>query len=119
ETRSAAAYFYQHFLGMDIQKSSKKLTKEFFEFTRDYIGSASLSEEEKLDAKDSLRVELKSSSAIISVSDFAESYLPESIKADYVRHMEQRGFPRNSVAKDTQFVAARLRRPRKLKFVQG
>lgn len=119
ETRQAAAYFYQNFLGMDIQKSSKKLTKDFFEFTKSFIGSASLSEEQKFDARDALRVDLKSTSPIISASDYADAYLPVDVRSDYLRYMEQKGFPRNAVAKDTQFVAAQLRRPRKLKFVQG
>lgn len=119
ETRQAAAYFYQHFLGMDIQKSSKKLTKDFFEYTKGFIASASLSEEQKFDAKDALRVELKSASSIISASDYANAHLPHDVRTDYLRYMKQKGFPRNAIAKDTQFVSAQLRRPRKLKFVQG
>lgn len=49
ETKQAAAYFYLHFLGMDIQKSSKKLTKDFFEHTKAFVASSSLSDEEKLE----------------------------------------------------------------------
>lgn len=119
ETRQAAAYFYQHFLGMDIQKSSKKLTKDFFEHTKAFVASSSLSDEEKLDLKEALRVELKSANAIISATEFANHYISESLRSAYIAFLDAKGFPKNAVIKDTQYVKAQLRRPRKLLFTQG
>lgn len=57
ETRSAAAYFYSGFLGMGIQKSARKLTKDFYEHTTAFIGSSSLTDDEKLNLREALRVE--------------------------------------------------------------
>lgn len=119
ETKQAAAYFYQHFLGMDIQKSSKKLTKDFFEYTKAFVASSSLSDEEKLDMKEALRVELRSESAIISAAEFAKNHIPEPLRSAYMAYLDAKGFPKNAVIKDTQYVKAQLRRPRKLLFTQG
>lgn len=119
ETRDAAAYFYQHFLGMDIQKSSKRLTKIFFEYTKSFVVSSSLSDEDKANLREALRVELRSESEIISTADFAARHIPAPLRDSYLSHMDAKGFPRHSVTKDVQFVKAQLKRPRKLEFVQG
>lgn len=119
ETGQAAAYFYQHFLGMNIQTSSKKLTKDFFEHTKNFVDTAALSPEDKMDIKEALRVELKSASAIISATEFANDHVPQSVRAAYIAYLDTKGFPKNAVMKDLQFVKAQLRRPRKLVFTQG
>lgn len=120
ETRSAAAYFYSAFLGMDIQKSSKKLTRDFFEHTTSFIQTASLTDDAKLSLREALRVNLRSSSTILSVGDFAEAHIEDvSVRKSYCDHLATKGFPKNAVAKDVAYVKARLRRPRNLAFNTG
>lgn len=120
ETRSAAAYFYQSFLGMGIQKSSKKLTQDFYEHAQNFIKSSAMSEEERWELREALRVELRSTSAIINVADFADGNIQdEDLRDSFVDFMDARGFPKNSVPKDLDYVKAKLRRPRKMKFTSG
>lgn len=120
ETRSAAAYFYSGFLGMGIQKSSKKLTRDFFEHTEAFIKTASLSDEKKWELREALRVELRSSSGVISVTDFAEANIEDQDVQDaYCVYLHGQGFPKNAVTKDVAYVKTRLRRPRKWAFSSG
>lgn len=116
ETRPAAAYFYRVFLGMDIQKSSKKLTQDYFEYTRAYIDTSSLSDDEKLDLHEALRSELRSKDATISVFDFSKKHIPESQQKAYETFMSAKGFPQNSINKDIDYIQAKLKRRRKYIF---
>lgn len=120
ETRLAAAYFYSAFLGMGIQKSSKKLTQDFFERTEEFIRTSSLPEEKKWELREALRVDLRSSSAVISVADFAQKFIEnEDLRDEYCDHLYATGFPKSAVAKDIAYVSSRLRRPRKWGFSSG
>ncbi|WP_426287622.1 nucleoid-associated protein [Luteibacter sp. E-22] len=120
ETRSAAAYFYAHFLGMDIQKSSRKMTQEFFEHTETFIKTCALDEDDKWALREALRVNLRSASTVISVGDFAEAHIAdEEVRDAYCDYLEKRGFPKSAVSKDVAYVKAKLRRPRKLSFSTG
>ncbi|WP_419403815.1 nucleoid-associated protein [Stenotrophomonas rhizophila] len=120
ETRSAAAYFYQAFLGMGIQKSSKKLTQDFYEYVDTFVKSSALDEEGRWELKEALRVELRSTSTIINVSDFAEANIEnEDVREAFVDFMDARHFPKHAVIKDVDYVKAKLRRPRKLTFTSG
>jgi hypothetical protein len=64
ETSAAAAYFYGAFLGMGIHESAKKLTNDFFEFTKNFINTCSISNDEKLDFYEALRSELRSQDSV-------------------------------------------------------
>lgn len=120
ETRSAAAYFYAHFLGMDIQKSSKKLTQDFFEHSETFIKTSSLSDDEKWELREALRVDLRSGSAIINASEFATNHIQdETVRQSYCDYLDSRGFPKTAVAKDVAYVKSRLRRPRRWDFSNG
>lgn len=120
ETRSAAAYFYQTFLGMGIQKSSKKLTQDFYEHVNTFIKSSPLSDDERWELKEALRVDLRSTSAIISVSEFAKKNIEdEEVRDSFIDFMSARNFPKTAVAKDVDYVKAKLRRPRKMNFSTG
>jgi hypothetical protein len=120
ETRSAAAYFYSSFLGMDIQKSSRKMTQDFFEHSETFIKTCSLKEDDKLELRDALRVDLRSSSAVISVTDFATAHIQDpTIRDEYCEYLEKRGFPKTAVNKDLEYVKSRLRKPRKWWFSSG
>lgn len=120
ETKAAAAYFYSGFLGMDIQKSSKKLTQDFFEYTTRFIQSSPLSDEERWDLREALRVELRSTSPVLSVDGFATDHFEnEDLRDEFVQFMEAQSFPMNAVVKDVEYVRAKLRRPRKMNFSSG
>lgn len=120
ETRAAAAYFYSVFLGMGIQKSAKKMTQLFFESTSDFIASTPLSEDLRWELREALRVELRSRSAVISVKEFADDNIEDpALRKQFVDFMKGRDFPQNAVVKDVQYVAAKLRRPRKMNFSTG
>ena len=116
ETRPAAAYFYNAFLGMSIAESSKKLTQNFYEYTGQFIDASDLSDEAKLDAHEALRVTLRSEAATLSVNDFAQTHLPEEKRDAYENFMKDKGFPQNAVNKDTAYIISRLRRRRTYKF---
>lgn len=116
ETRPAAAYFYHAFLGMSIQASSKILTKNFFEFTRNFIETAPVAQDAKLDLHEALRSELRSQQATISVAEFGVKHLPDPLRKEYESFMESKGFPQNSVNKDIDYIQAKLRRRRKFIF---
>jgi len=120
ETRSAAAYFYNAFLGMGIQKSSKKLTQDFYDHTISFIQTASLTDDAKQSLREALRVDLRSSSTILSVGDFADAHIEDvAVRKSYCDQLAAKGFPKNAVAKDVAYVKARLRRPRNLAFSTG
>ena len=120
ESRSAANYFYSIFLGMGIQASSRKLTQDFFDRTRDFIDSSSLTPSEKLELKEAVRVELRSSSNVISTDDFSKAHIADkALRKEYRKFMTDSGFPQSAVVKDTEFVRARLRAPRKMLFTSG
>ncbi|EDH5631377.1 hypothetical protein CB172_13130 [Salmonella enterica subsp. enterica serovar Claibornei] len=116
ETRNAAGYFYSAFLGMGIGKSSKKLTQDFFENTRAFINQSPVDEETKFDLHESLRSELRSQKATLSVASFATEHLPQELQGEYQTFMIQKGFPQNAVPKDTDYIKKKLRRRSKLVF---
>lgn len=119
ETRSAAAYFYSNFLSMSIQASSKKLTQDFFEFTRTFIDTAPVTPDEKLDLHEALRAELRSKDATISVTSFATKHMPAALVIEYSGFMTTKGFPENAVNKDLGYIHAKLKRRRKYVFTNG
>lgn len=120
ESRSAAAYFYSSFLGMGIQKSSKKLTQDFYEICHNFIKAAPISDDAKWELREALRVELRSNSTIISAHSFATEHVEsEELRDSLLAHFEAKGFPKNAVNKDVEYVKSKLRRPRKLAFTSG
>lgn len=119
ETRPAAAFFYRVFLGMDIQASSKKLTEDFFEYTRTFIKTSPLEDNEKLDLHEALRTELRSQDATIGVGSFGAKHLPAELRKGYDDFMAAKGFPANAVSKDTDYIQAKLRKRRTLFFTNG
>ncbi|RQO73145.1 hypothetical protein DBR44_09520 [Aquitalea sp. FJL05] len=119
ETRPAAAYFYRVFLGMDIQASSKKLTEDFFEYTRDFIKTAPLDDNAKLDLHEALRTELRSQEATISAGGFGAKHLPAELRKEYEDYMTAKGFPANAINKDTDYIHAKLRKRRRFVFTNG
>lgn len=119
ETKSAAHYFYSSFFGTSIADSDKKRTRDFFDFTREFINSAPLNREDKLDLLDALRLDLKGNSAIIKVEDFADQHMNEELADTYVEFMKDKNFPTGAVSKDTEFIKQRLKRRQKMRFGGG
>lgn len=119
ETRPAASYFYQVFLGMSIAASSRKLTQHFFEWTRNFIDNSDLSDDAKLDAHEALRVTLKSSGTTISINDFAQNHLPPEKRQAYAEFMVAKDFPQNAISKDIEYIKTRLRKRRSYGFSNG
>ncbi len=119
ETRSAAHYFYSQFLGSDIIASDKRLTKNFFELTKEFINSAPVAQAKKVEMLEALRVELRSSSAVIHVTNFAKQHLDKAIAPDYVAFMIKNEFPKTAVDKNLDFIESQLRKKRKIRFENG
>jgi hypothetical protein len=114
ETRQAAQYFYEAFLGCSFSPSDKKITSDFYHHTREFTDS--LESETKLDVNTSLYTYLKvDQSNVINVSDFAERYLDGTIRDGYREFMTQKGLPEHAVTKDITYIKNYLRR-RNLKF---
>lgn len=119
ETRKAAGYFYNNFLGMSIQSSSKKLTQDFFELSKSFIDTAPIPAEDKLDLHEALRAELKSQAGTVSTAEFSVRSLPRDLQDSYSSYMESKGFPKNAVIKDNEYISTKLRRRRKYVFGNG
>ncbi|MEE1920856.1 nucleoid-associated protein [Pseudomonas sp. 148P] len=119
ETRSAAAYFYNVFLGMSIQSSSKKLTQDFFEHSKTFIDTALISSDEKLELHEALRAELRSQTATLSAADFSSKHIPKALQDNYIAFLDTKGFPKNAIAKDTAYISTKLKRRRKYVFDNG
>jgi len=116
DTSKAAAYFYNTFLGMDINLSSKKITQDFYETTRDFINSAEITQEQKLELHEALRSELRSNKATLNINSFADDHLPEELKHDYKILVASKKLPENSFIKDNEYIASKLKRRSRLIF---
>lgn len=116
ETRSAATYFYNDFLGCTFSPTDKKLTSDFYNHTTAFIEKLDVDEETRLDLKGSLYTYLKvSNSTTIKVSDFSNQYLEKKHKPLYSDYMKNNGMPINAINKDLTYLKNKLRR-RKVKF---
>jgi hypothetical protein len=116
ETQQAAQYFYDSFLGCSFSPSDKKLTSDFYHFTKDHIENMDVSEEIKLDLNTSLYSYLKvSQSNVINVVEYAEQYLEQEQRDSYSNFMYEKGFPDRAITKDITYIKYKLRR-RNLKF---
>jgi hypothetical protein len=119
ETKSAAAYFYNAFLGFSILASSRKQTEIFYLESKNFINTATMSDEDRIGLRESLRSELNSNTASINASEFALTHLPEDLQQAYIDHLTEKGFPEQSVVKDVAYIKSKLRRPRSLTFSSG
>lgn len=120
ETKKAAAYFYSTFMGMSIRKSDAKFTEIFFNETQQYINSNnSFTPEEKHTYREALRTALKDNTPSIHIEDFAEKTFSDSVKDDYLNHMDSKDFPKRAVVKDVEYIKRRLRKPRTTTMTSG
>jgi hypothetical protein len=116
ETRSAALYFYDAFLGCAVKSSSKKLTKDFYNYTKEYINRLNIGANEKVDLQNALYDYLKVSRvANVSISDFSARYFQPETADNYEHYMQTKNFPANAIVKDTTLITTQLRK-RRIKF---
>lgn len=118
-SRSAAYYFYNQFLGVDLIASEKKLTKDFYDLTVSFVNNSSVSQDEKIEMLEALRVELRGNSAIIHAKSFATSNFREELVSTYLNYMKEQGFTSTAVTKNTEFIASMLKRKQKISFKNG
>jgi len=116
ETRQAAQYFYEAFLGCCFPQSDKKLTGDFYHGTKEYIQSLNIADDKKVDLNTSLYTYLKvSQSPIVKIADFATQYLDQQYRDGYQNFMDNKGLPANAFNKDITNIESYLKR-RNIKF---
>lgn len=116
---SAAGYFYNTFLGCSFASNDKKLTKDFFNYTQEYIYGLNIIEEEKIDYSTALFSYIKlNQSGEINIMDFATEYLEEKHIDTYRNFMTEKGLPDISFHKDITLIRSKLRK-RSLRFSSG
>jgi hypothetical protein len=110
EAAQAAKYFYESFLGCTFSPSAKKLTKDFYYHTREYIEKLPIEKEDKLDLHDSLYSYLKvSQSNVVEVSNFAREYLTPEFRDGYRAYMIDNKVPENAITKDIEYIKNKLK----------
>lgn len=114
---AAAQYFYETFLGLAFPSNSAFQTKQFHALTKDFIRTAPVPQEKKVDLLNALTTYLKvDQAATIQVDVFSENYFDDpGLKDAYMAYMAQRDFPTTAVHKDLSEVQSQLRL-RKLTF---
>lgn len=116
ERDGAALYFHESFLGLQFPENSAQKTKQFYHKTREFIESASIEEERKVDLYNGLYSYLKlDRSPTIQVSVFANTYMAEELGDSYKYFMRRIRFPEVAVQKDISEINSRMR-IRKLRF---
>ncbi|HHD2586599.1 nucleoid-associated protein [Clostridium perfringens] len=116
DTKNAALYFYETFLGSSFKKNSKKLTQNFYNETKDFINSLDISDEEKVDLNLNLYSYVKSEICeTISTDYFANEFLKEDFRDSYLKTMKKKNIPDRNFKKDTTYLKSKLK-VRKIKF---
>ncbi|OSA97133.1 UNVERIFIED_ORG: hypothetical protein B2H98_08990 [Clostridium botulinum] len=116
ETKEAATYFYDLFLGCGFKRNSKLITKNFYETTKEFINQLKIPDEEKLDLNMQLYSYVKSPiNATLSIEEFANNSLKEELRDSYSDYMVNKDIPRTLIKKDNQYLERRLKQ-RKIKF---
>ncbi|MBE2168773.1 MULTISPECIES: nucleoid-associated protein [unclassified Cobetia] len=116
DDRKAARYFYSGFLGLRVPENSEQLTRNFYEYTKNFINDSDMSVEDKVDLQQALHTYLKTDQkTTIQSSDFAESYMLEEYKDDYCHYLTGKNFPAQAILKDTSLIKRKLQH-RKMSF---
>lgn len=119
ETRGAAAYFYNDFLGADVASSDRHCTRMFFEKTKEFFEKQNLSRADFIDLDEALRTEMRSQKQTLSIKGFSDEHLKPAMRSSYIKFMEQANVSTNAITKDTEYIKTRLRRRRKIVFSSG
>jgi hypothetical protein len=111
ETKQAAKYFYETFLGCTFSPTDKKLTSDFYYRTKEHIDTLSVPDEEKLDLGSALYNYLKvDQTNVVEVNGFAQQYLPTELRDPYRAFMVDKGIPDHAFSKDLTYLKNKLRR---------
>lgn len=107
--RKAAQYFYSNFLGLKFPENAEQMTSDFYEFTCNYINSAPITPQRKLELRSALTTYLRvDQSQTIEINRFAELYLDQDDHDGYESYMINRGFPSTAVSKDINLIKKKL-----------
>jgi hypothetical protein len=119
DDRQAAKYFYSGFLGLKIPENAVQRTRDFFDYTSEFISGMDVEPERKIDLQQALYTYLKTDqSTTIEVAEFAQKYLDNEEADEFSFYMENKGFPDSAVTKDTKLINRKLAR-RKLNFTSN
>lgn len=108
---TAAQYFYEGFLGCSFPETSARRTREFHDYTKDFIQRIDIPEERKVDLHNALVSYLKvDQSPTVQTSVFAQTYFDEPALRDaYAEFMASKKFPTAAIHKDLADVTTALR----------
>lgn len=108
---SAAQYFYEGFLGCAFPETSARRTREFHDYTKDFIQRIDIPEEQKIDLHNALVTYLKvDQSPTVQTSVFSQNYFDDPTLRDaYEQFMAQKDFPTAAIHKDLSDVTTALR----------
>ena len=120
-SNAAATYFYDAFLGCTFQRKSDVLTRDFFNYTKDFITKKSdLSGQAKVEAMSALYVYMKvRADDTLNVGGFAKEYFSSPLLQDsYQTFMASKNVPAIDIVRDLSIIASKLRR-RRIKFTNA
>lgn len=121
QSKSAANYFYDGFMGCAFQRKSEIMTRDFFNYTKEYITKKSgLPGDSVVEAMSALYVYLKVNTNLnINVGEFGQQYFADAnIRDEYSRFMETKKVPQNNIRKDLTLLANKLKQ-RKIRFTNN
>jgi len=117
-SNASATYFYDTFLGCAFQRKNDVLTKDFFNYSKDFITQKStLAGQQKVDIMSALYVYMKvRADNVLNVNDFAQAYFPTpDLKDSYKAFMASKRVPATDIPRDLTMIASKLRK-RRIKF---
>lgn len=113
---SAAAYFYDGFLGCALPSDGPYETVRFFDLTKEFVKKSDLDPDEKRGVIDSLYVFVRDEKQpTFTADEFASRYLSPEMQDTFASFLDKKKFTTNAVVRDTSQMGPRLRR-RRLKF---
>jgi len=115
EITTAANYFYEGFLGCATASSARKLTRDFYTRSKEFIASAVEEDEKKVEYVTALNAYLRSPRNVIQGKEFAEEFLPDDLHQEFVDYLAQHNLPNQAITKDLTDIKRKLRL-RKLSF---
>lgn len=108
--KAAARYFYETFAGCGYPQSSARVTKQFYDATKEFIVSLPQTVEKKSDLLNALSTYLKvDQSATVNPIEFAKSYFDLSTQDSFKVFLGEKAVPTNAFAKDTAHIANELK----------
>lgn len=102
-----ADFFLRSFLGCRHQRQPSLTTKDFYEATETWIAGSTMGDQDKLDAYDALKTEIRSQRATIDPVQFVrENFAPEHQDA-LRRHLANAGVPQAAFDKNVSRLGTR------------